>query len=72
MKAADIMEVFVSSIDEKIRDEWKHEAYILGWSSDHANFEIDGKEYCLILKEVREGEHWSLKKEEANENESCT
>ena len=39
--------------------EWKHEGCILGWSSEHINFEIDGKEYTAQLKEVKDGSHWS-------------
>ena len=32
---------------------------IFGCSSNHINFEVDGKEYVLTLHEVKEGEHWS-------------
>lgn len=59
MKTVDITEVFVTAIEEKIMKEWKHEGCILGWSSEHINFEIDGKEYTAKLKEVKNGSHWS-------------
>lgn len=59
MKAADIMEAFVISIEEKIFKEWRHEGFLGGWSSEHINVEIDGKEYIIRLHEVKDGEHWS-------------
>ena len=59
MKSVDIMEAFVSAIEEKIFQEWRHEGFIGGWSSEHINFEIDGKEYVLRIREMKEGEHWS-------------
>lgn len=59
MKNVDIMEAFVSAIEEKIFQEWRHEGFIGGWSSEHINFEIDGKEYVLRIREMKEGEHWS-------------
>lgn len=59
MKSCDIMEAFVQTVTETIFEKWKHEGFIGGWSSEHANFEIDGKEYVLKLKEVPDGEHWS-------------
>ena len=61
MKNCDIMETFVSSVENVIFKEWRHEGFIGGWSSDCANFEIDGMEYVLKLHEVRNGEHWSDK-----------
>ena len=61
MKTEDIMECFVSAIEEKIFKEWRHEGFIDGWSSGHVNFETDGKEYVLRISEVKEGEHWSEK-----------
>ena len=61
MKTDDILESFVSAIEEKIFKEWKHEGFIGGWSSEHINFEIDGKEYVLRIREVKDGEHWSEK-----------
>ena len=60
MKTCDIMEVFVQAVTETILEKWKHEGWIGGWSSDRANFEIDGKEYVLKLKEIPEGAHWSM------------
>ena len=61
MKTDDILESVVSAIEEKIFKEWKHEGFIGGWSSEHINFEIDGKEYVLRINEVKDGEHWSQK-----------
>lgn len=59
MKTVDIMETFVSAIEETIFKDWRHDGFIGGWSSEHANFEIDGKEYVLSIKEVLDGQHWS-------------
>ena len=59
MKKCDIMEAFVAAVENVILKEWRHEGLIGGWTSDGANFEIDGKEYYLKLKEVSDGEHWS-------------
>ena len=68
MKTVDIVEVFVSAIEEKIIKEWKHEGVICGCSSEHINFELDGKEYAVKITEVKEGEHWSEKvKKEAKD-----
>ena len=64
MKSCDIMESFVSAIEETIFKEWRHDGVIGGWNSYSANFEIDGKEYVLNLKEVEDGEHFSEKVEE--------
>ena len=58
MKTVDIMEAFVCSIEEKIIKEWRHEGFIGGWSSEHINFEVDGQEYVVKIREVKEGEHW--------------
>lgn len=59
MKSVDIMEVFVQAVEEKIFKEWRHEGFIGGFTSGGANFDIDGKEYTLRLKEVPDGSHWS-------------
>lgn len=58
MKTIDIMECLVNNIEEKIIKEWKHEGFIGGFSSEHINFEIDGKEYVLHIREVKDEEHW--------------
>lgn len=60
MKNADIMEVFITSIEEKIFKEWRHDGFIGGFTSDSGNFEIDGKEYVLKLIEVKDGETWAM------------
>ena len=44
MKSADVMEVFITSIEEKIFKEWRHDGCIGGFTSDSGNLEIDGKE----------------------------
>lgn len=59
MKNVDIMESFVVAIEKVIFGSWKHEGFIGGWTSNTANFEIDGKEYVLTLFEVGEGKHFS-------------
>lgn len=59
MKTGDIAEVFVTAIEEKIIKEWRHEGFIGGWSSEHVNFEIDGKEYVAHIREVKDCEHWA-------------
>ena len=59
MKDCDIMEAVVSSIEETIFKAWKHEGFIGGLTSGHANFEIDNREYVLVLHEVKERHHWS-------------
>ena len=61
MKSCDIMECFVTAIEETIFKEWRHEGFIGGWSSDYVDFAVDGKEYVLKLREVADGEHWSTK-----------
>ncbi len=59
MLKSDIIDVVACTIERKIGDEWKHEVGMLGCSSIHANFEIDGKEYVLVLHEVKEGHDFS-------------
>lgn len=66
MKTCDIMEAFVQTVEETIFKKWKHEGWIGGWTSDGANFEIDGKEYALKLREVPDGGHWSEVLNESN------
>jgi hypothetical protein len=60
MLKSDICEtVAVKAIEEVIFGEWKHEGGVLGVSSRHVNFEIDGKEYVFVLHEVKEGQDFS-------------
>ncbi len=61
MKSVDIMEMLTTSIEKTIFGDWKHEGFIGGFTSDHINFEIDGREYVLKLSEVKDGEHWREK-----------
>ena len=56
MKLCDIMETFVSAVEETIFNDWNHEGFIGGFTSDTANFWIDGKEYVLKLCEVHAAE----------------
>lgn len=59
MLNSDIIETVGCHIERKIGGEWKHEVGILGVSNVHVNFEIDGKEYVLVLHEVTEGHNFS-------------
>ena len=61
MKTVDIMEMITNAIDKTIFQEWKHEGFIGGFTSEHIEFEVDGKEYVLKIQEVLDGEHWSDK-----------
>ena len=61
MKTVDIMEVLVTALEEKILGEWRHEGFNGGWSTNYANFAIDGKEYVIRIEEVEDGQHWSDK-----------
>ena len=53
MKTVDIVEMIADSIEKKIIDEWKHEGVILATSSEYVDFEIDGKEYVIAIKELK-------------------
>lgn len=55
MKNVDITEAITNAIEEKIFKEWKHEGFIGGFSSQHINFEIDNREYVLVLHDVGAG-----------------
>ena len=59
MKTCDIIEVLEHTIPEKIGKEWRHDICLLGSSSAHINFKIDGKEYVLGLFKVAEGRNWA-------------
>lgn len=52
MKTCDITETIVNSIEKKIFDEWKHEGYIDGFTSEKAYTVIDGQRYCITVQEV--------------------
>ena len=56
MLKSDIIEVLGCEIERKIGGEWKHEVNILGVSSVHLNFEIDEKEFVLVVYKIEEGE----------------
>ena len=59
MKQVDIMESVVNGIEKQIFDEWKHDGFIGGWTSEAINLEIDDKEYVIRLFEVGDGDHYS-------------
>jgi hypothetical protein len=59
MKTVDIMEMLTIAIEEKLFKEWKHEGLIEGFSSEHINFDVDDKEYVLLIREIGDGEHFS-------------
>ena len=60
MKSGDICEqIAVHAIERVFCGEWQHEGYLLGCSSKHVNFELDGKEYVLVLTEITEGHSFS-------------
>ena len=59
MKQCDIMETIATDIENKFFKEWKHEGFIEGCSSEHINFDVDGKEYVLLIREICDGEHFS-------------
>ena len=59
MLKSDIVDVCGVAIENKIGGEWKHEVGRFGVSSCHVNFEIDGKEYVLVLHEVKDGHNFS-------------
>lgn len=59
MLKSDIIEVVASTIEQKIGGKWKHEVGIFGCSSIHVNFEIDGREYVLVIHEVKDGHDFS-------------
>lgn len=59
MLNSDIIEATGAEMERKIGGEWKHQIMILGMSSVHINFDLDGKEYVLRLYEVAEGHDWS-------------
>ena len=59
MLKCDIIETIVGDIDRHIGGEWKHEVKLYAYSSKHLNFDIDGKEYVLVLHEVEDGHCFS-------------
>lgn len=58
MKQVDIMEALVNAVEKTIFKDWKHEGFICGFSSEHIDVEIDGKEYVLLIREIGEGENF--------------
>lgn len=55
MKIADVTETIVNSVGKKLFDGWKHEGYCDGFVSDTAYMVIDGKTYCITVKEMEDG-----------------
>ena len=58
MHKSDIIKKVCWSIETVIGGDWKCEVSIFGISDRHINFEIDQKEYVLVLNEVKDGHHW--------------
>ncbi len=57
MKIVDITETIANILERKLANEWKHEAFCDGFTSDTAHMVIDGKRYNIIVKEEKmEGE----------------
>lgn len=54
MKIVDITETIINSIEKKIFDEWKHDGFIDGFTSDKAYVVVDGKRYQITVQEVAE------------------
>lgn len=59
MKVEHITESVANAIEKQIYKEWKHEGVLLGMSSIHVNFEVDDKEYVLVVHEIEEGKDFS-------------
>lgn len=51
MKTCDITETIVNLLEKKILDEWKHEGYNDGFSSNQIAMVIDGKRYLITVEE---------------------
>ena len=58
MLKSDIIETIAFDMERHIGGEWKHEIKLYGYSAKHLNFDIDGKEYVLVLHEVEGGHCW--------------
>lgn len=56
MKIVDVTETIVNSLASKLFDEWKHEGYCDGFTSDTAYMVIDGKRYRISVNEMKEEE----------------
>lgn len=56
MKICDITETINNLLEEKIFEEWKHEGYNDGFSSDQIAMVIDGKRYLITVKEEEANE----------------
>lgn len=52
MKICDITEAIVDSLGKKVFDEWKHEGYYDGFTSDEAYIVIDEKRYKITVQEA--------------------
>jgi len=59
MKICDITEAIVNGFKKKFFDEWRHERYIDGFSSEKAYLVVDGKRYCITVtvREMTENEN---------------
>ena len=59
MKECNIIGAVSRAIETLGDEEFSHEVYILGESSVHVNFMIDGKDYVLVLHEIKDGHVFS-------------
>lgn len=62
MKIVDITEAIVNTLMVKLFDEWKHDGFCDGFTSDTAYMVVDGKRYCIKVKEMKEGEEFGKNK----------
>lgn len=62
MQIVDVTETIVNSLSSKLFDEWKHDGYCDGFTSDTAYMVVDGKRYCIKVKEMKEGEEFGKNK----------
>lgn len=53
MKIVDITETIANILERKLANEWKHEAFCDGFTSDTVHMVIDGKRYNIIVKEEK-------------------
>ena len=60
MITANMIDAFIDGIESKIIREWRHDGGVYGCSSGHIDFVIDGKEYILLIREVKDEEIWAM------------
>lgn len=55
MKNCDIIHALAQKVIDTIYDEWHHEGHIDVEHSNDFEFTLDGKRYCVVLKELEQG-----------------